>query len=113
MLISFYLPWTELQLAFAYLWKAQTWPDQWLGDIRPYAAVDAADVWRNVFIGPHGQRRTEWDEAECRASWERMFDLTLANRENFLWGTTLQAVVPYILKEDVKEMRPLAKRTDW
>jgi hypothetical protein len=112
MLISFYLPWTELEPAFAYLWNMQEWRDHWVTIIHPYAAVDATDLQKNVFVGPHGQRRTEWNEVECRASWERMFDLTFINREDFRWGLTLQTMIPYVLSDDVKDMRPLSKRAN-
>ncbi len=108
-LVSFYYPWTQLQPAFARMWETEEWPDHWGEDI-PYVAVDTEDHEKVVYIGPHHQRRTKWDEVECRSSWERMFDLMLVKREGFLWGLTLQAMIPYIGAGEVKDMQPIPKR---
>lgn len=43
-----------------------------------------------------------FSEDQCKRSWERMFDLELGRRDGFLWGHTLQAVVPAVRIEDVR-----------
>ncbi len=115
MLISFYQAWCDLRPTFAVLEQSEGWPEDWSLSARPYVATDADDARRHIYLkDANGAQRTQWDENECRLSWERIFDLTLARSENFLWSDlVLQGTVPAIYRADVRDILSIATTPPW
>jgi Domain of unknown function (DUF3841) len=114
-LVSFYRPWVDLSGAMAVLETSVGWPEEWALTVCPYVAVDVDDLFRSIYInGSDGARLTQFDEQVCRLSWERMFDLTLAHRERFLWDDfVLQGMIPRIFHDDVKDVLPIRVGALW
>jgi hypothetical protein len=113
MLISYYQPWVDLLHIMAQLESSGGWPEHWISTI-PYLTGDAVESRRNIYLnGVDGALRTRWEEPECRLSWECMFDLTLARRDNFIWELMLQGVVPTISVTDVKDILSIDLRKPW
>jgi hypothetical protein len=113
MLISFYKPWSELLCIMARLGEVESdWPANW-GWCRPYIPIDKIDQQRifkdqdRALRDADRARTFTWDEQECRASWERMFDLKLAAQTQSFWGLQLQAMVPALLVSDVLDEMPI------
>jgi hypothetical protein len=106
-LFSFHIPWAELLHSMAQLEKAKGWPGHWV--FSPYVPSGIDDARRHIYLnGVDGATRSNWDEDMCRASWERIFDLTLALRDDFLWSSrSIQGTIPRILRDDVKEILPI------
>ncbi len=113
MLVSFYQPWPKLLSVMDCLERHNwLWPDHWsVSACCPYFSADAEDQKEEFVDTETRQRRDQWDEQLCRASWERMFDLKLARFEGFLWTPIcLQAMLPTIFHSDVREVLPLHVR---
>lgn len=97
-LFSFYTPWEQLLRVFSDIQRSrENWPSTpWLTP--PYLVANDADKARYgeaAFMVP--------SEAECRETWGKIFDLSLATTPGFKWGqgTVLQAVLRRIYRSDV------------
>jgi Domain of unknown function (DUF3841) len=93
MLICFYKPWTRLLEIMSCLESECAWPP--LG-VQPYLAACIGD-----------KRQSVPNEQECRASWEKMFDLTLIQHAEFCWGYYLQAILPALYESHVRDRTPM------
>jgi len=109
MLISFYQPWESLLGVMAFLeTRNMQWPSQWLHFecdsplFNPIVDDSWDDNWPNVIP-------VTFDEKECRASWEQIFDLTLAGRKGFGWWgiPRLQAMVSEVTMPELMEILPI------
>ena len=97
-LFSFYTPWELLLGVFSDIHHSSgNWPSTaWL--TAPYLIANDADNTRHreaAFKVP--------SEAECRETWAKIFDLSLAATPGFRWGQglVLQAVLRRIYRSDV------------
>ena len=72
---SFHSPWTRLLEIFSCMGEGdeERWPDIW--STQPYLVAGASGVDQK-----NGDAGNIPSEAECRGSWEQIFDLTLARR---------------------------------
>lgn len=97
-LFSFYLPWEQILGVFSDIEKSGgKWPPLW--SIPPYLTAtekDESERERQACRIP--------PEPDCRASWERIFDLKLGHESGFLWGAHppfIQAVLAEVCKDDI------------
>jgi len=97
MLVCFYRPWHRLLGIMGCLERnGGLWPP---GDPAYFAACN------------DDQRQPQPSEIECRASWEKMFNLSLARCLGFRWSPILlQAMLPTLAINDVREYMPIAER---
>jgi hypothetical protein len=95
MLIGFYKPWEYLTQIMECLERSgNDWPPS---SPTPYFAASSDD-----------ERQPVPCRVKCQASWEKMFDLTLARRPGFRWSHCLQAMVPILYDYDVRECVPMS-----
>ena len=96
LLISFCDPWEHILHCMALIEHHGSWPSCW--PVMPYLAIDKAGKDRLDTIN---HCISSIPEEECRKSWEKIFELSLACTEGFSGGTTLQATLSAIYREDV------------
>ena len=97
LLISFYNPWEHILRCMASIEKNNgSWPSCW--SVPPYIYTDTAGKNR---LDRANYCISSIPEEECRKSWEKIFELSLACTEGFSGGTTLQATLSAIYGEDV------------
>jgi hypothetical protein len=108
-LLTFHKPWTDILYIMMQLDANEgRWPTEWpLSLVQPYIPDDEEDRDQSLFLAPPSDsprpRRFQFDEGNCRASWNNIFDMSLARRPGFLWRPiVLQAVLPEIFWSDVR-----------
>jgi hypothetical protein len=109
MLMSFYQPRCRLLGVMACIEKTNRWPESGFDSLCPYFSTSKSEKERREFVegvsNGSGARTSRWDEEECRTTWERMFDLTLAQNSDFLWSPIyLQTMMPMIYSSDLREV---------
>ena len=96
LLISFYDYWEHILHCMALIENHGSWPSCW--PVSPYIDIDTAGKHR---LDGANHCITSIPEEECRESWEKIFELSLACTEGFSGGTTLQATLSTIYRQDV------------
>jgi len=108
---TFHRPWTEiLDIMMQLDANEGRWPAEW-PLVPPYIPEDEEDRDRSWFLAAPSDsprpRRVQFDEGNCCASWNNIFDMSLARRPGFLWRPIrLQAVLPEIFWSDVRRAIP-------
>ncbi|MHB1493881.1 MAG: DUF3841 domain-containing protein [Acidithiobacillus sp.] len=97
LLMSFYNPWEHILQCMALIERSDgLWPAVW--GMMPYLAMNGEGKDR---LGRANNCISNIPECECRESWERIFDLSLACTAGFSGGNFLQATLSEIHISDV------------